>query len=369
MDNILVKTSTKRVLYFYGSKGLCFKDLIRLNSNPKVIFDTSCGDFDVVEMNNGEIGIICQDNEGSIVFLRESGNSYLKTTLLKNKNKIVYNKYFSLHRHGEWISALYIIDYEEKKILSHQIVDRENITPEAVDEISDCKFRSFTDKSGNILLVYQKDNEFGYRFYRWSVKKWSDYTVIAKGILSSAVVDFFDNLYVLYSENGNDYCVFMKVENFTLTETEKISIRGCCDSSVMFTEKEALWIVREEKDRLTGIKYTCDLKEASGPLLFGNDIYKKKYRIKTKENRYVINECFGYETNNVPKLILYKNLYNTSDIIPSKNIIEEGEEICDFAGISVKKEGREQIEINKLKLKISDLQRRISKLENTVNNK
>ncbi len=368
MNNIIVKTKENRVLYFYNDKGLCIKNLINLNTNSKMIYEDARGDFDVIEMSGGEVGIICQDKDGCIVFLRESGREYLKSTLLLNKNKSVYDKHFTLLNHGKWLSVVYIVDYEGKKILSHQIVDKENQTPYAIDEISNDKYFAFTDKGNNIILLYNKENEAGYRIYKWGSKEWSDYIKLTDGNIITAADDYMENIYIL-SENENRQ-FYLRADNNSLefTKIHKTKTDEICNDAVMFFEADYLWVIKENKDKLFGIKMTKEFERVSGPMFFGNDVYKKLYSIKTNENKYKIRNCYGYETNNIPKLIVYKNLYDTSVVIKEKIIKEEGEEICEFAGMPVKKESAEEIEINKLKIKVSDLARRISRLENRINN-
>jgi len=368
MNNILVKTSGKRVLYFYGKKGLYMKDLLRSNSNPKIIFNASEGDFDVIEVDNGEIGIICQDNEGSIVFLRETKDGYLKTTLLKNKSKAVYNKHFTLHSHGGWLSSIYIIDYDGKKILSHQIVDSENTSPFAVDEIKGTTYYSFGDSAGNIILFYNREKEFGYRVYRWGEKEWKDYVFLCEGELKTVSPGREGKFYILYSDGERDQCIVLLKNHLEIRVSGKAEMGKSCENAVMFFEDEFLWVIKEDREKLYGTKYNGEFERINGPLYFGNDSYKKKFRIKTGEKKYVISECYGYETNQIPKLIVYKNLYNTEEVL-RETVRDQNEEIMDFAGISVKKETREQIELNKLRLKITDLQKRISKLENIINNR
>ncbi len=368
MDNIIVKTRENRVLYFYNDKGLCVKNLINTNTNPKMIFEDARGDFDVVEISGGEVGIICQDKEGCIVFLRESGREYLKSTLLLNKNKSVYDKHFTLLNHGKWLSVIYIVDYEDKKILSHQIVDKENQMPYAIDEITNTEYFAFTDKGNNILLFYSKGFESGYRVYKWGSKEWSDYIKISDGNIMASADDFEENVYLLINNNGRQFYLNAKYNNLEFSKINEKTTGDNCEAAVMFFEDNDLWVIKENKDKLYGTKLNNKFETVSGPMFFGNDVYKKRYSIKTDEKIYRIRRCYGYETNNIPKLIVYKNLYDTSVVIKEKNIKEEGEEICEFAGIPIRKESPEEIEINKLKLKVSDLARRISRLENTINN-
>ena len=79
----------------------------------------------------------------------------------------------------------------------------------------------------------------------------------------------------------------------------------------MFFEENYLWVIKENKDKLYGTKMNSEFETVSGPMFFGNDVYKKRYCIKTDEKKYKLRKCYGYETNNIPKLIVYKNLYDS----------------------------------------------------------
>lgn len=368
MNNVIVKTSGKRVLYFYDEGGICFKDLIFQNKNPKMIFEKARGDFDVIEMSNNEVGIICQDEEGSIVFLRENGNGYLKSTLLKNKLKKVYDKKFTLHKQSEWITVLYTIENENKTILSYQIVDAENETPYAIDEVADKKYYSFTDNLGNLIVFYNKINEFGYRIFKWSEKEWSEYKKAGEGRIKACINEKNSDVFIVSEELYGEKIIFFEKDNLSYVTQKITETKEKSEDAVIFLEGENIWLVREVKDKLYGLKMNREFEIISGPLFFGNDVYKRKYSVKTTEDKYIINECFGYEKNNIPTLIVYKDLYNTSVVELQKTYMESGEEICDFAGIESKKESKEEIEINKLKIRINEAFKRISRIENYLNN-
>ena len=368
MNNVLIKTSGKRVVYFYNEGGICYKDLVFQNKNPKLIFENARGDFDVIEMGNNQVGIICQDSEGSIVFLRENGSAYLKTTLLKNKSKKVYDKNFSLHKQSEWITVLYTVENENKLILSYQIVDGENETPYAVDEIYDRKYYSFTDNCGNLIVFYNRNNEFGYRILKWSAKEWTEYKKSGDGRIKACIYDEKYNVCMLVEDKFSEKYIYLKKEQFSYEDNIISETNENCEDAVIIFEGEDIWAVRELKDKLYGIKMNRNFEKLSGPLYFGNDVYKRKYSVKTSEADYTLTECFGYEKNKIPTLIVYKNLYNTSVINSPEIYRESGEEICNFAGIECKKESKEEIEINKLKIKLNDALKRISRIENYLNN-
>ena len=247
-------------------------------------------------------------------------------------------------------------------------MDREETTPDAVDTVSECNYCSFTDNAGNIVLLYNKERDICYKIFRWSLKQWTESEILCKGLLRCAQNNGREGIYIVFSDDVSDFCAVVENDNLKLSIKKKRNIGKRSENSIIFFEDEHFWIVKEDREKLEGTKYNSELKEINGPLFFGNDVYKKIYRIKTNEKKYLISECYGYETNNIPKLILYKNLYNTTDIHVPKQVTAEGEELLDFAGIPARKESREQIELNKMKLKISDLQKRLSKLENIVNN-
>jgi len=202
--NHIIKTANDRVLYFFIKEGLCVKDLLSPSDKYKIIYEEAVCDFCVIDTGYGEVGIVCQDDKGSIIFLRENNETYLKTTLLNNRSQLAYDKYFNLHKHNRWIGLSYIINYQGESLLSYQLVDEENQAPLVVDSVYDFNYFSFINKSNDIFYFYNREKEFGYKIYKWSKKDFCDYEKLGDGKLLSAVNDNKGLYYIVY-ENENNF--------------------------------------------------------------------------------------------------------------------------------------------------------------------
>ena len=83
MYDYIIKTLDERTLYFFENGGICVKDLSSKSNKYKVIYEDGVKDFAVEDLGFGKVGIVCQNKAGSIVFIKEDGENYIKTTLLK----------------------------------------------------------------------------------------------------------------------------------------------------------------------------------------------------------------------------------------------------------------------------------------------
>ncbi len=163
---------------FYG---LCFRK--RENGrflNFEVLLPEACEDFCAAGVGDG-IHIVCQDKSGSILYLTQEKEVWHKTTLLESKSSVPYPKYFSLVPMGGFLNLFYVIAYQEKHMLVHQILSAPDKPPTVVDRITlqSPPFLSVAHTGTDITVLYENESGIsGQRLYRWSRKEFGRFVPV-----------------------------------------------------------------------------------------------------------------------------------------------------------------------------------------------
>lgn len=141
-------------------------------SGFEVLLAEACEDFCAVSFGDG-IHIVCQDKAGSIIYLAMDGDSWRKSVLLESKSQASYPKHFSLIPVGKFLNLFYVITYQEKHMLVHQILGVGEQTPTVVDRIflSRPAFLISRNSSTDLCVFYENESGVsGCRVFRWSKK-------------------------------------------------------------------------------------------------------------------------------------------------------------------------------------------------------
>jgi hypothetical protein len=187
MSEHFVKLSHGAIYHFcHNRQGICFctmtDDKIR---EYEILLGNGRADFDVLVDDSDTLHLFCQDDTGSILYLKTEEKVWKKHVILQSKTPTSYAKNFNVQRVGSWLNLFYTVEYKGQKMLSHQIIGHSQV-PEAVDYILD-KFSVAKDDMGNIYVLYTNHkDELGWRKYVWSQKRWEDFVPAAvSGKLSS----------------------------------------------------------------------------------------------------------------------------------------------------------------------------------------
>lgn len=355
MYDYIIKTLDERTLYFFENGGICVKDLSSKSNKYKVIYEDGVKDFTVEDLGFGKVGIVCQNKEGSIVFIKEDNENYIKTTLLNNKSQVYYDKYFKLKLHGNWLGLSYIIEYNNNNILCFQIINNENEPPLAVDYIVNKTYFSFVNESYDRVFFYNKENEFGYKNYRWSKKDFTEYEKIDEGQIVHIINDFSDNYYIVYLKNNKYFLKLIRQnDDGFIFEDYPLDFIDLFDEIVMMIENKNLWIVVKRYNFTFGRKTDLDQISFSPQYNFFCDGEIRSFPLSVRDKEKKTEVLFGSLNDGKPELILYKDLYNF------KNSVKVTEK-------EIKKEetpfGKMAIEINKLSIRISDLEKKLEKVK------
>ena len=186
-------------------------------------------DFDVCIDDSDSMHIVCQNGDGDILYINHFNDSWRKTILLKSKNKTSYNKDFSIIRVGNWLNVFCCIEYNDNRMLTHQIIDKDDVTPLVIDCIK-YSYSVAKDSFGNIHILYysETNKSWGIKKYVWSKKEWSDFSPVSEICdckmpflfidsedkihilfeIDYSVKEFYDGNIVLHGTGKNPFMVF-----------------------------------------------------------------------------------------------------------------------------------------------------------------
>ena len=162
---------------FYG---LCYRKFESGRfAGFEVLFPDAQADFNVTVVGES-IHLVCQDSEGRIIYLTLIEEAWTKTVLLESKSPAPYPKYFELVPIGKYINLFYVISYQDKSMLVHQILGVER-PPSVVDRITP-RMPMFLASShlGNDISVYYENEKgiSGCRVFRWSQKSFTGFVPV-----------------------------------------------------------------------------------------------------------------------------------------------------------------------------------------------
>lgn len=309
VNDFIIKTNNGRCLYLFEKNGLCMKELNGFPNRYKLIYPELSGDFYAVDTGFGELGIVCQNKEGGIVFIRENNKEFIKTVLLNSKSKLVYDKNFVLLMHGRWLGISYIIEYNGNNMLSFQLADNENEPPLAVDYITGKNYYTCVDNEYNRIFIYNRDKELGFNVFKWSQKKVTGYEKLCEGELICALKGFSEKIYLVIRKQEDFFLTILeKSADNMISEEYPLEFLQKNDDLTLMLDNKNLWITVKRKEFT--FAYKTDMEKISFSSRYSIFTDGAVIKIKTafNDNDKKINECFGVIRDFVPELVLYKDL-------------------------------------------------------------
>lgn len=190
--------------------GLCLREKNGVHfSDFEILLGDCAEDFYVLPLGES-IHVVCQDTSGAIIYLYYDGLVWKKLILFSSKDARPYPKHFALIPVGSHINLYYVIEYKEKYMLVHQILNRPDDEPTVVDYISHSTtpFSVCYNPSGDITVCYKNTEGIsGTRTYRWSQKKYSPFVKLIVPASSDNVTMFTD------TDGTEYYSAVTKTEN------------------------------------------------------------------------------------------------------------------------------------------------------------
>lgn len=209
--NFFVKESYGVIWHFYhNTHGICYCKMVDENiTEYQVLLPEGQEDFDIIVDDSNCIHMVFQNKEGDILYANHFNGQWRKTTLLKSKSQNCYPKNFSLKRVNNWLNLLYCIEYNGRKMLTHQIIEGTGNTPYVIDCIRE-DFYVSQDSSGNIVTLFYSETQkkWGIKKFIWSKKEWEDFyaTDWLEGSKNAFLfIDNEDDLHIVYER---EFCIY-----------------------------------------------------------------------------------------------------------------------------------------------------------------
>ncbi len=369
--NCFVKESYGVIWHFYhNAHGICYCKMTDENiTEYNVLLADGQEDFDVLVDDSNCIHMVYQNREGDILYANHFNGQWRKTTLLESKSREYYPKNFTLKRINNWLNLLYCIEYNGRKMLTHQIIDSTRGTPEVIDCIKD-DFCSVQDSSGNIILLYYSETHksYGIRRFVWSKKEWDDFSAMSALESCNNIFLFSDAqdcLHILYDKNYSIYEFFDGVENMI----------GTGQRPLMFYQKENVIMWEGVSDNKIYIKKESD----SAPTVIMSGSFSKPVRFglryTTYEDGIIADSCSGNIINSSIRMYGINNFFLISPTSPINMNISNN----DADDVAYREMQKLKIKINRLSDMVEKMQiqldeydikktdRRLKELETAVN--
>ena|GEM_PF-2714540 len=357
-NQFIVTDTAEQTWYFFYQigNGICFKKKNKNRWDPyEILFKDGQKDFDVIIDSRNNLHLVCQDQLGSIIYLMYNGTQWHKYTVLQNKSKRPYPKYFKMLLINGWINLFYVIEYKGKKLLIHQILDN-HISPNVVDYIFDASvpFRVAVDRSDNIHLYYQRESDsgkLGYKIFFWSKKSWSEFISIdidSTNISAPyAIIDKEENIHFAFlRKNEGEYSIIYKrkpFSSFGKTSWDKeILIHNRCAQHiipVIIKEHQKLWILWQTDTKIFSCYSEDNGINWSRPAPFMAGRYGEVVLLGCRtpdlllKQNIVCDLCYGYKNNEEISIVLLSDyLKKLPDSYHAKpEYIIPGSEVEEFA--------------------------------------
>ncbi|MBQ2696593.1 MAG: hypothetical protein IJF61_04760 [Clostridia bacterium] len=198
----------------------------------EVLLAEACEDFCAVAIGD-RIQLVCQDKAGRIISLTMEEGSWQKTVLLESKSQAPYPKHFSLVPIGRFLNLFYVITYQEKHMLVHQILGGSGQTPTVVDRLT-LRSPAFlvARNSGTDLSVFYENESgvSGFRIFRWSKKDFGGFVPVNPalgGLVCGVLPETGDRMHYCALQSVQSVCnlvYFEKTEDGGFTEPVTVNL-------------------------------------------------------------------------------------------------------------------------------------------------
>ncbi len=350
--NCFVKESYGVIWHFYhNSHGICYCKMNDENIREyQVLLPEGQEDFDILADDSDCLHMVFQNSDGDILYANHFNGQWRKTTLLESKSKGCYPKNFVLKRVNNWLNLLYCIEYNGRRMLTHQIIDGNESTPFVVDCIRD-DFCTAQDSAGNINVFFYSETQqaWGIRRFVWSRKEWTEFT-LSDGVKDCCnpflFIDREDNVHIVYDR---DNCIYEFYEG-----VEKMI--GMGQRPIMLYQRGNIIMWEGIMDNKVYVKKEND----TAPTVIMSGGFSKPVRFKIRYTTYeqdlIAECCTGNIINGSVRMYGINNFFVVADSSPvSAGLKSKGEE-----------DNGAYLEIQKLKVGISRLNNLIEGLQSTV---
>ncbi|MBQ4110392.1 MAG: hypothetical protein IJC74_05860 [Clostridia bacterium] len=291
----IIKNNRGELYYFFiDNNGLCYKSVLK-EQKSKVILSNAVFDFDV-SWTDGGFSVICQNDEGSIIYLKEKNGIFLKNTLFYNKNGITYKKYFKILIKDNIVNAFYIINIKEKNMLVYHRKITENSRPEIIDYVTDCNYYAYIDSENNINVVYNNEN------INFAAVSETGVPVITNSMNGNFICGMYHKE-KLYSVLKSDK-IYMLSDG---TDTVKAEFLKNCEFVIPYFIDDIFSLMYIKNGKLYQLKAE-NLKQLASPLFIATQKRTDIFSVELPGGNIKTDYSFGYLYNSFPRLFLINEL-------------------------------------------------------------
>ncbi len=350
--NCFVKESYGVIWHFYhNAHGICYCKMTDENiTEYQVLLPDGQEDFDVLIDDSDCIHMVFQNTDGDIVYANHFNGQWRKTALLKSKTHGCYPKDFVLKRVNNWLNLMYCIEYNGRRMLTHQIIDGTEETPFVVDCIKG-EYLVAQDSSGNIASMFYSETQksWGIRKYIWSQKEWTEFSPldILEGCKNPFLyIDRSDNIHIVYEREMQITEYYDNCEKMIGTGKRPIMLYQNEDIIMWEGIADNKVYVKREKDNAPTVIMSGGF---SRPIRF-------KLRYTTYEPDFNADCCTGNIINGSVRVYGINNFFIVSKTSPVSYSSQK----------SAQENDTSHIEIQKLKIKINQLNGIIERLQSQL---
>ena len=356
----LIKKNCGDVFYFYiDNNGLCYRSATNVRK-PKIILKNAVFDFDVTCTDVG-FCVICQDDEGSIIYLKEKNGVFLKYTLFYNKSKNGYVKHFKIIENNNTLIAFYILDSNNDKMLVYHNLNNTNSVPEVIDCVTTCNYYVFNDSAGFLNIIYNNENII--------YTKITD-CAATRNVYKSECAEFIRGIYY----NKKLFSVIVRQGNYYISEGENYEKLDCLVNSnfvIPCVMCDNLYIIYIKSGQL----FELNLKNLKGNKPSRKIVSRKDcdvFSVEIPDENIITNYAFGYFCEIGISFVIFNALlknkiteYASEEKLPLKNELLWKEEIVTMEQNIKKLEESEQNLKNKI-TKIEEFLLKLYEMNNEI---
>ncbi len=350
--NCFVKESYGVIWHFYhNAHGICYCKMTDENiTQYHVLLPDAKEDFDILIDDSDCTHMVFQNNDGDIIYANHFNGQWRKTTLLKSKNQGCYPKDFVLKRVNNWLNLMYCIEYNGRRMLTHQIIDGTESTPFVVDCVK-YDYCVAQETSGNIVTLFYSETEksWGTRKYIWSQKEWSDFSALS-------ILEDCKNPFLYIDNDNNPHIVYEREMQVLEYYQNSESLLGTGQKPFMIYQNSDIVIWEGIADNKVYVKKSGD----NAPTVIMSGGFSRPARFKLRYTTYEPDFKAEFCTGNIINGCIRVYGINNFFVVSNKSPVSFNNQL------SANENDSAHIEIQKLKIKINQLNGIIEHLQSQI---
>ncbi|MTI65391.1 MAG: hypothetical protein FH753_02195 [Firmicutes bacterium] len=351
--------------------------------NKSTIIEDCTEEFDVTIDKKDRIFLVCNKNNGSLIFLTKAFGSWSEELILEELNTKIYNLNIKLHdfkkhivfcipsNESNYVYQIYHYYYEKEKWnynIIGNISRKEVLNPFQLINLDESLYIFYYDLVKDIEQVFFKK-------YDLNSNTWLDEIKLTDTNNSKMYLDtIYSNgeLNLVYSEmkEGNLVIQYKKYEDIKEPkeiDSYELSNKANCSYPTLILYESRLWVVWTEYENIMSSYSDDDGKTWNGPFLWSES--KKsdvlRYKFNTNDKEIIISHNLNYSFGKAYPDLSFIGFGDIKNAVktPIKKKDGRKEEVKISTNKTQSKPEYKKINIEEMKEKIDDYNRRLKILE------